>query len=547
MNKIIKELQRNQKLASFFWDESIHISMDYCIGRVIAYDSFHCILKLYSKNGQYAGIYIGWIVNLCKIDIDSLCLKYIEELIEAREKSIFLFDGKTDNLLYQILVQLRNKEEIAYIGLSNATSPLVGIIREIGDDILAVEQIHNDGYSFVKLGCISDIFVDIEKCNKYKELPNMVNTISNEMEVNSIYELLKELQEKGQLAEFCWDINGKKYVIGRVVLFDKSDVLIEKYDLYGCYDGLYVNGIETICRITIESKQLKIVENLLLSISWQAELPKLSMIVEDLRKNIFLYSKNKEKIISMELVLDEAPIFGIIRGVSNDFMLKIEKYDSEGMQDGFIFGEVAFGITIKSKECRKIETLAIQKKKHICCSVNFKKKITIHKLLNELQKNQKLACYIWGGGQNDIGRVLAYDQYSLLIEVYDMYGSYNGIQLCPIEELCRIETDSKSIKIIERLIDSTEKYKMPIVSVSVEDLKRNVLMLLKDKKELVWIEMYDEHVSVMGTILDIGDSVLTMQQFDMNGMDQGLFYEKVDDICYVKYDSQDCSRCKLLM
>lgn len=562
--KILKYLYKNHKLACFYWDnhpEDVLNKLFY--GKIMAYDKdyWRCMIKKYDKDGSYKGIFVGWLGDLSKIKFDTTETKTIEKMISVKKekKNITFPAGELeddDDLLYETLLLLQKKEEIISIVVNDDYFPIIGIVRELDKQFLQLERLdfngESDGFVFISYCDICYVEIENNECRKRKQLKkNRLKKMITKAEEYTRTDILKGLYERQIAAEFyenAYDSPEKRnYQIGYVTAWDSSDVMLQLYDEYGNYEGLYCVDCDddmAVPRIIVGSKKLKIFEKLVLSAKRKEKLVSIKGERENLKKEIFTQLREKREIIPLEYYDGHTP-YGIIKEVTES-ILQIERLNIDGMLDGFVYLFNANpDIITDTRGCNQCTVVGKQ-----YTAINAANH-TIITFLEELYKRQILAeIYIWSNSNageiiTEAGYIQAWDEDYVLIKKYDGTGCYEGMHIVSVSDLHQIVLETAYLENLSFYIKSSERvHDISSITGKSEALLKKTLLYLQKKKEVAFIQgLYDEFPLLAGIIQNVGKNILQLKQYDPFGIENGFIYIEIDSI-QVSFDTPNCKQWK---
>ncbi len=143
-------------------------------------------------------------------------------------------------------------------------------------------------------------------------------------------------------------------------------------------------------------------------------------------------------------------------------------------------------------------------------------------------------------GENDkfcCGKVVSLDDYYFTFVSFDPYGRYDGYFVRRINDLCRINANSKYINSIIALIDNefVEHIKFDVYEATIPQ----VLRLSIDNKKAVSIEITDSDSLIIGIVSSVEDNKICINTLNEYGEPDGVSTVYLEDIISVSYDSLD--------
>ncbi len=175
-------------------------------------------------------------------------------------------------------------------------------------------------------------------------------------------------------------------------------------------------------------------------------------------------------------------------------------------------------------------------------------------MINELKKvlNAKALCEIYANEYDTdkfiVGYVAGLDNDFCLIPNFDYYGRYDGVICLANDDIYRIQTNTRYLKAIEKLI--ANKNCITEQNFPSKDILYSVIDYLKETKHICQIELLEsDFVSVSGTIktFDRKNSIIKIDCVDDYGTFDGESTIDVQAINLITYNSSDTKRIELLM
>ena len=175
-------------------------------------------------------------------------------------------------------------------------------------------------------------------------------------------------------------------------------------------------------------------------------------------------------------------------------------------------------------------------------------------MIDELKKvrNSKTLCEIYANEYDTdkfiVGYVAGLDDEFCLIPNFDYYGRYDGVICLATDDIYRIQTNTRYLKAIEKLIANTN---CPIgQNFPTKDVLNSAIDCLKETKRVCQIELLDSDVvNVSGVIeaFDRQNGIIKLDCVDDYGTPDGECTIDVQAINLISYDSSDTKRIELLM
>lgn len=136
----------------------------------------------------------------------------------------------------------------------------------------------------------------------------------------------------------------------------------------------------------------------------------------------------------------------------------------------------------------------------------------------------------------DVGNLLRFDDEWLLIECFDNYGNFDGYMLIRSESVFKINYQTKYVKELEKVLQAPPK---PLQTVSMQaDLLHQLLICLQNNG-IVSVTLSNGNV-VMGEILSVDESLVSMKVFLDNGIGDGVSLISCDMISSIQFETREC-------
>ncbi len=156
-----------------------------------------------------------------------------------------------------------------------------------------------------------------------------------------------------------------------------------------------------------------------------------------------------------------------------------------------------------------------------------------------LQDSSLIEMYFYSGENNKFccGKVVSLDEYYFTFVSFDPYGRYDGYFVRRINDLCRINANSKYINSLINLIDNdfVEHIKFD----SYNEIIPRILHLSIDNGKAVSIEIADSDSLIIGIVSSVEDEKICINNLNEYGEPDGISIVFLEDIISVSYDSLD--------
>lgn len=175
-------------------------------------------------------------------------------------------------------------------------------------------------------------------------------------------------------------------------------------------------------------------------------------------------------------------------------------------------------------------------------------------MIDELKKvrNSKTLCEIYANEYDTdkfiVGYVAGLDDEFCLIPNFDYYGRYDGVICLATDEIYRIQTNTRYLKAIEKLIANKNcitEQNFPSI-----DILNSVIDCLKENKRVCQIELLDCDVVNLSGIVEAFDrqnGTIKLDCVDDYGTSDGECTIDVQAINLISYNSSDTKRIEFLM
>lgn len=174
-------------------------------------------------------------------------------------------------------------------------------------------------------------------------------------------------------------------------------------------------------------------------------------------------------------------------------------------------------------------------------------------MIDELKKvlNSKTLCEIYANEYDTdkfiVGYVAGLDDEFCLIPNFDYYGRYDGVICLATDDIYRIQTNTRYLKAIEKLIADASIAER---SFSTKNVLNSVIDCLKENKRVCQIELLDSDVVNVSGIIEAFDrqnGIIKLDCVDDYGTSDGECTIDVQSINLISYNSSDTKRIELLM
>lgn len=154
------------------------------------------------------------------------------------------------------------------------------------------------------------------------------------------------------------------------------------------------------------------------------------------------------------------------------------------------------------------------------------------------KNNDIIAIYRWSDEDEIfiVGRVVSVLSEFYILESIDEYGKTDGFAIHKLDNIVRIEMDSKYIKRIKK---TNTSIKMEETSFSSINLMDDLLEEFKAKSTTCTIELVECDVAFSGRITKIENDVVHLAQFDIYGKSDGTLIFGKEDILSVEWNSKE--------
>lgn len=171
-------------------------------------------------------------------------------------------------------------------------------------------------------------------------------------------------------------------------------------------------------------------------------------------------------------------------------------------------------------------------------------------VLNKLMQN-RILCEIYSNTENtdkfNVGYISALDKNFCRVNSFDFYGNYDGSFCILTSDIFSVQTNTKYLNCIDRLIkktdvDYTKDY-------SSNDILNDIILEIKNGNRICQIELCDSNlVDISGIIKNYNrqTGTLELQIFDQYGDNDGKSFVDIQTISRIEYDTCDTRRLESL-
>jgi hypothetical protein len=125
-----------------------------------------------------------------------------------------------------------------------------------------------------------------------------------------------------------------------------------------------------------------------------------------------------------------------------------------------------------------------------------------------------------------------------IMQHFTTMGQYDGYIVKKIDDVFRIETESKYVEKLEYLIQHFESRHDPIED-KFHNGALNVINYAKEQKKVISITMFDnEDVELSGYVEKFNDELIWVNVIDLYGEDDGKCIIKLDKITFISCDTE---------
>lgn len=163
-------------------------------------------------------------------------------------------------------------------------------------------------------------------------------------------------------------------------------------------------------------------------------------------------------------------------------------------------------------------------------------------MLENFKKSKKLVS-LYSNVENkdafNVGFIVDYDSEFLLLNSISTYGKYDGILLIYIDDIFRIDIDSKYENKLLKLLSNGEiiNYEFKRTGSCME----KILDYAKENDSIISISFFDSDnkSDVVGKVKSYNDNQIEISCYDEYGEADGISYINTDEVNYVSLDSLD--------
>lgn len=162
--------------------------------------------------------------------------------------------------------------------------------------------------------------------------------------------------------------------------------------------------------------------------------------------------------------------------------------------------------------------------------------------LEKFKKSQKLVS-LYSNIENkdafNVGFIVDYDSEFILLNSISQYGKYDGILLIYIDDIFRIDTDSKYGNKLLKLLNNEEitNYEFKKVGSCIE----KIFSYAKENDSIISISFFDSDnkSDIIGKVKSYDNNEVEICCYDEYGEIDGISYININEINYISLDSLD--------
>lgn len=162
----------------------------------------------------------------------------------------------------------------------------------------------------------------------------------------------------------------------------------------------------------------------------------------------------------------------------------------------------------------------------------------MQKLLNEISNEEIVALYFGNGDKFFCGKILAVNEDFVVLRSYTPYGVYDGYIVKRINELRRIEQNSKYLKSLSDMVKCKHTDSELEIIVSGNCLM-SMLCHSVSSGQIVSIELEECDELIIGYVTKIEDNIISIKQYNEYGEYDGVSFIYLEDIISLYIDSEN--------
>lgn len=165
-------------------------------------------------------------------------------------------------------------------------------------------------------------------------------------------------------------------------------------------------------------------------------------------------------------------------------------------------------------------------------------------MLNECLIGEVLQCHIDHSDPESfiVGRLAYFDSNWFLMQDLSPTGHWNGLALYMKSDIVEVNTFTDYIAKLVTLAKCRNEV-APMLPPISNDILRSLLLYAKDANRIVGLELHESgYRDINGTVADLNQNTLCMNQIDEFGRDDGISYLTIDAItrCYLDDAESTC-------
>ena len=174
----------------------------------------------------------------------------------------------------------------------------------------------------------------------------------------------------------------------------------------------------------------------------------------------------------------------------------------------------------------------------------FYMKETLQKIL---KRKELIATYTLPEKQNsfEVGFLIEMDEDNIILEGYTVDGHFDGYLMICINDIYRIEQDSKYLKALDRLLDTDHKEEC-ILRLSNHCFNDMINYAQSYNRILSICYMQRDGILLTGYVQEINDDTIKLQQINEYGEQDGTTVIYKNDCCFLSCGGQDERRIEML-
>ncbi len=165
------------------------------------------------------------------------------------------------------------------------------------------------------------------------------------------------------------------------------------------------------------------------------------------------------------------------------------------------------------------------------------------RILSQLLKEQTL-CAVYTDpsdmGGFTVGIVKYVDSDWFVLALVNPYGGFDGYKCIKISSVIKISCGDMYLNKLAILISAGNRVYDEFILPSAKDLISAFLYYCKENKEILTIELLEDfRIGLSGRLADVRHDIVSLNEIDRFGREDGISYINTEDICSATFLSED--------